>query len=99
MCNHSFFCRIRVEESKIRKIIQCWFVNTKLSSYIVRLAQWKNKMVIFDGIVFLSIVTLVKLTETVFFSDGKRDFACLSKILQGVIVVLTRISLKCNATN
>ena len=27
------------------------FVNTKLCSYIVRLAQWKNKMVIFDGIV------------------------------------------------
>ena len=28
------------------------FVNTKLCSCIVRLAQWKNKMVIFDGIVF-----------------------------------------------
>ena len=28
------------------------FVNTKLCSYIVRLAQWKNKMVISDGIVF-----------------------------------------------
>ena len=26
------------------------FVNTKLCSCIVRLAQWKNKMVIFDGI-------------------------------------------------
>ena len=28
------------------------FVITKLCSYIVRFAQWKNKMVIFDGIVF-----------------------------------------------
>ena len=28
------------------------FVNIKLCSYVVRLAQWKNKMVIFDGIVF-----------------------------------------------
>ena len=28
------------------------FVNIKLCSYVVRLAQWKNKMVIFDAIVF-----------------------------------------------
>ena len=28
------------------------FLNTKLCSYIVRLAQWKNKMVIFDVVVF-----------------------------------------------
>ena len=28
------------------------FVNTKLCSNIVRFAQWKNKMVIFDRIVF-----------------------------------------------
>ena len=75
------------------------FVNTKLCSYIVRLAQWKNKMVIFDGIVFLLIVTLVNLTETLFFSDGKANFAWIGKILQCVMVVLDRISLKCNATN
>ena len=74
-------------------------MNTKLCSYIVRLAQWKNKMVIFDGIVFLLIVTLVNLTETLFFSDGKANFAWIGKILQCVMVVLDRISLKCNATN
>ena len=28
------------------------FLNTKLCSYIVRLAQWKNKMVICDVVVF-----------------------------------------------
>ena len=27
------------------------FVNTKLCSYIVRLAQWKSKILIVDGIV------------------------------------------------
>ena len=74
------------------------FVNTKLCSYIVRLAQWKNKMVIFDGMVFLLIVTLVNLTA-LFFSDGKPNFAWIGKILQCVMVVLDRISLKCNATN
>ena len=56
-------------------------------------------MVIFDGIVFFKIVTRVNLTETLFFSDGKPNFTCIGKILQCVVVVLYRISLKCNATN
>mgnify|MGYP006973386931 CR=1 FL=1 len=48
-----------------------------LATKIVRLVQWKNKMVIFDGIVFFFflIVTRVHLTEIVFFSDGKPNFA------------------------
>ena len=56
-------------------------------------------MVIFDGIVFLLIVTLVNLTETLFFSNGKPNCAWIGKILQCVMVVLDRISLKCNAAN
>ena len=58
-----------------------FFVNTKLCSYIVRLAQWKNKMVIFDGIGFFQIVTHVNLTETLFFSDGTPNFAWIGKIM------------------
>ena len=75
------------------------FVNTKLCSNIVRFAQWKNKMVIFDRIVFFKIVTRVNLTETLTFSAGTLIFAWIGKIPQCVMVVLPRISLKCNATN
>ena len=56
-------------------------------------------MVIFDGIVFFQIVTSVNLTETLFFSDGTSNFAWIGKTPQCVMVVLHRISLKCNATN